>query len=88
MPIPQSAQEVLGREFLEIRAKLLEVAAWLDRLHRAEGSVENDPRMKRIGEAFEVLQKERGDCAERFQQVFSRPYDESWRRRLGIGSST
>jgi hypothetical protein len=35
MPIPLDATEVLNREFLEIRAKLLEIAAALDRLDRA-----------------------------------------------------
>ena len=36
---------LLDREFLEIRAKVLEVAACLDRLDRAPGTVEHDPRM-------------------------------------------
>ena len=43
MPIPLDAPEVLQREFLEIRARLLQVAASLDRLGRAEGSVADDP---------------------------------------------
>jgi hypothetical protein len=38
-PIPLDAPEVLNREFLEVRAKILEIAAVLDRIDRAEGAV-------------------------------------------------
>ena len=40
MSNPLSASDVLNREFLEVRARLLQVAAALDRLDRAAGSVE------------------------------------------------
>ncbi len=36
MPTAMPAAEVLDREFLEIRAKILEIAASLDRLDRGE----------------------------------------------------
>jgi len=36
MTSPLAAPEVLNREFLEIRAKILEIPASLDRLDRAE----------------------------------------------------
>ena len=39
MSLPLSAPEVLSREFLEIRAKILEIAAAFDRLERAAGDV-------------------------------------------------
>ena len=45
MPAALSAPEILQREFLEIRCKILEVAAALDRLSRAGGTVEGDPRL-------------------------------------------
>ena len=43
-----TAHEIMEREFLETRAKLLELAAALDRLDRAAGSVAQDPRSQQI----------------------------------------
>ena len=40
MATPLDAQQVLDREFLEIRGKILEIASSLDRLQRAAGTVE------------------------------------------------
>jgi hypothetical protein len=40
----RTARDVFDQEFLTIRAKLLEVAAALDRIDRAGGSLANDPR--------------------------------------------
>ncbi len=83
---PMPAQAVLDREFLEIRAKLLQIAASFDRLDRGEGSVANDRRMELIRKGIEVLQSDGPDRAERIQLLFSRSYDEKWRKNLGVGS--
>ena len=48
MPPLLSAPEVLNREFLEIRCKILELAAAFDRLERADGSLNDDPRLARL----------------------------------------
>ncbi len=84
MSIPMTASEVLDREFLEIRAKILEVAAALDRLERAEGSVSEDPRLRRLLEAVERLREERADRAEQVQLLFSRPYQDDWRQAFDL----
>jgi hypothetical protein len=84
MSIPLVAAEVLNREFLEIRAKLLEIAAALDRLDRAEGSVEGDARLAGIRRALAVLDEGGGARAERIQLIFSRAYDENWPTALGV----
>ena len=55
MPIPLAAPEVLDREYLEVRARLLQVAATLDRIDRAEGTVAADPRLGKIRAGLEVL---------------------------------
>ena len=78
MPIPLDAPEVLQREFLEIRARLLQVAASLDRLGRADGSVADDPRLAKIHEALAILADGQPDRAERIQLLFSREYDADW----------
>ena len=83
MPIPLDAPEVLNREFLEIRARLLHVAASLDRLDRAEGSVLGDPRLDKILQALGILADGEADRAEKIQLLFSRPYDADWMATLG-----
>jgi len=83
-----NAVETLNREFLEVRAKILEIAAALDRLDRAEGSVASDPRMERIRQGLARLQSERADRAEQIQLIFSLSYDQDWRTNLGVGKST
>jgi hypothetical protein len=79
MPIPLDAPEVLDREFLEIRARLLQIAASLDRLDRAKGSVASDPRLQTIRQALAILADSRADRAEKIQLLFSRPYEAGWR---------
>jgi hypothetical protein len=76
--IPIDAPETLNREFLPIRAKLLEIAAALDRLERAEGSVDDDRRMQWIRAAMAVIADGEPARAERLQMVFSLPYQAGW----------
>jgi len=85
MPIPLDAPEVLNREFLEVRAKLLHLAAALDRLNRAAGDVDGDPRLEKIQRALAVLESPEGDRAERIQLIFSRPYESNWRTQFNLG---
>lgn len=82
MPIPLDAPEVLEREFLEIRARLLHVAASLDRLDRADGSVADDPRRDKIRRALAILAADDAQRAEKIQLLFSRPYDANWKTAL------
>ncbi len=78
----RQSSEVFESEFLPVRAKLLEVAASLDRLDRAEGSVDDDLRRSQIGNAIETLLRAREDRAEQIQLIFSRPYEDDWRRKF------
>lgn len=84
MPIPLAAPEVLDREFLEIRAKTLEIAAALDRLERAEGNVDQDPRLARIRQALDALSAPGADRAERIQLIYSLPYQADWRQTFKL----
>jgi hypothetical protein len=79
-----SAPEVLGREFLEIRCKILDLAAAFDRLGRAEGTVEGDPRIARLREALQTVLDEPRDRAEQVQMIFSRAYEEGWQEALKV----
>ena len=82
MPSPQTAPEILDREFLETRCKLLEVAAALDRLDRADGSVSADPRRQKIQRALGVLSGTGENRAEQLQLLFSLNYEPDWRQKF------
>lgn len=84
MPSPLDAPEVLNREFLEVRAKILEIAAALDRLDRAAGTAEGDARLERIRQGLSMLSTRRADRAEQVQLIFSLAYDGDWRSRLQV----
>ena len=83
MPTPTSA-EVLDREFLGVRAKLIDVAATLDRVGRAEGPAPDDPRLDKIRRSLHVLAGDGSDRAEQLQLIFSLPYDENWRKEYQL----
>lgn len=82
MPIPLDAPEVLIREFPEIRARLLQLAAALDRMDRADGSPEKDPRRQKIRDALAILLEAGPDRAERMQLLFSLAYDSNWKQEF------
>jgi hypothetical protein len=88
MPSPLAAPEVLDREFLEVRSKILEIAASLDRLDRAEGCVDSDPRLAKLRQALAVLAARRDDRAEQVQMIFSLKYDDDWRKKFSLAPRT
>lgn len=81
-PRPLTAADFLDEEFLIVRAKILEVAAALDRLDRGDGDVSQDPRLERLRRSLAELSSAKPDRAERIQRIFSLPYDEDWRRMM------
>jgi hypothetical protein len=74
-----TAAQILDREFLTIRGKLLEVAAALDRIDRGHGSVTSDPRLEKIRETLTILAKDAENRAEQMQLIFSLPYEPAWK---------
>jgi hypothetical protein len=79
MGTPQSGREILDREFLATRAKILEIAAALDRVSRADDGAVEDPRWAKLHTAMELVLKQSGDRAEQVQLLFSRACDAEWR---------
>ncbi len=71
MPSPMAAEAVLNREYLAIRAKLIDVAATLDRIDRSEGTVSDDARLDQIRRSIEILTGSASNRAEQLQMVFS-----------------
>lgn len=86
-----NAAKLLDQNYLEVRARLLEIAAVLDRIDRGEGSVDDDPRMAQLRQGIEALLTTPGDDAlpgesraERIQHLFSLPYHADWRTTMGV----
>ncbi len=84
MSAPQSSREIMDREFLPTRAKILEIAAALDRVSRAEDDNPDDPRWSQLRAALELVLEHDDDRAEQVQLLFSRPYDAKWQSSLGV----
>ena len=89
VPPNRSAAETLDAEYLLIRAKLLEVAASLDRIQRSEGDISGDPRLDQISAAVSILlsmpsNEEDASRAEDLQRVFSLNYRPEWRSEFGL----
>ena len=87
--MPRSSDQICNETFLESRAKLLEVAANLDRIDRAvaDGSMlssESQTQRQTITEAIEILLSSQPDRAARLQHLFSRKYDSDWRQKMQI----
>jgi hypothetical protein len=82
MPNSRTVRDVFEQEFLPVRAKLLEVAAALDRIDRAEGALATDRRRTQVQAAIQVLLRPEDDRAEQIQLIFSRPYEDEWQERF------
>jgi hypothetical protein len=86
MSNPLESSEILNREFPEIRAWLLQVAAALDRMERGVGSLADDPRRRSIDEALRLLLAPGSDRGEQIQLLFSLPYDPNWKQEFALPS--
>ena len=64
-------QQVLDLYFMEARSKLIDLAAFLDRVDRATG--EGDFRIKALRKAFRVLSEKRPQRAKRVLLALSDP---------------
>ena len=68
-----SAKEILDRQFLEMRWRCLSLAADFDRIDRAQGAaaVADDPRLRDLRRALEVILSGKSNRAEQFLNLFS-----------------
>ena len=84
MPSSAAQPSHLDREYLPVRAKILEVAAALDRVQRANDQATDDPRWKQLQAGIKLLQTDDPERAEQVQLLFSQPYDEQWRDTFNL----
>jgi hypothetical protein len=77
-------QKPLDREFLPTRAKILEIAAVLDRLDRLSEETATEPRLRLLKQAMQLVLERNENRAEAVQMLFSREYDSDWRSALSL----
>jgi hypothetical protein len=77
----RDATSVLDRDFLEARARILDLAAVLDRVDRAPERHGHHPdrRLGQLRQALEALLIPGPGRAETVQRLFSLDYDPHWR---------
>jgi len=82
--IPLSRQQVIDQYFMEHRAKLIDIAAFLDRVERAEG--EDEFRVAALREAMQLLTDGKPQRAKRVLEALSDPSDEPIDKAPGKGA--
>ncbi len=82
--MPRSAREVLEQEYLQIRAKILEIAAFMDRLTESEASGIQHEQLRLLDDGCKILVDAEEDKAARVQMLFSREYEPNWREKFSI----
>src|SRR5262245_15124267 len=75
-PSPLTPTELVDEYFIENRNRLLELAAFLDRIDRAGGAGASDFRMQVLREGVEALSSGGGDRVHRIQMLLSDPTSE------------
>ena len=80
--MPGTAELTLESCFLDMRAKLIDLAATFDRIDRGEDAVKvsKDDRLVLLRQAAAILNECEPDRAARIQMLFSDPYDPDWQR--------
>lgn len=79
MPTAPTASELLDRDYLCVRSRILDIAAALDRIDRGSGA--GDARIIALRSGIARLIDDEPDRARRVQMVFSDEFDPAWRGR-------
>lgn len=75
-PSPLTATQLVDEYFIENRNRLIEVAAFLDRLDRADPAVHADFRVRALAEAITVLAGRSTTRVQDIQRLMSDPRTE------------
>ena len=88
LPPQLGPKETVAREWPSLRARLLDVAAALDRLDRCGGApTAAAARTEAEGLLRTLLEPGDADRAERVLTQLSRPYDPAWPDRFAAGET-
>lgn len=85
IPCPADRARVTDLYFMEHRAKLIDIAAFLDRVERAEGS--DDFRVQAFRAALKILDDGKSERARRVLEHFSDMTDEPIEKAPGKGAT-
>ncbi len=84
---PMTGSEIVDRYFLDARSRLLDLAAFLDRLDRSsDGAGRDDYRVRALIEAAKELQAGEVGRARRIQEMLSDPTTEPVEHLTGKGA--
>jgi hypothetical protein len=75
-PSPLAASQLVDEYFIENRNRIIEVAAFLDRLDRADPAIAMDFRVRALADAIGVLGDAGPDRVRRIQMLMSDPRTE------------
>ena len=70
MSAAPAASRIADREFLDIRSKLIDLGALLDRIRRGPGSPVGDPRIETIAQALQLLASGAPDSPNKYRSFF------------------
>ena len=81
-----TATEILDLYFIENRARLMDIASFLDRIDRYNGAEEarNDFRYRALARALQLLTGENGERTTAIQLAFSDPTSEPLESAVGL----
>ncbi|MCY2985896.1 MAG: hypothetical protein NTY15_19895 [Planctomycetota bacterium] len=80
----RSATQIVADEFMIARAKIVELAATLDRIERASGNVDDSKNMQLLVQGIHILIDDQVEKAKRVQLLMSRDYDPEWQNIMSI----
>ena len=80
----RSAQQIVAEDFMIARARIVELAAVLDRIDRAAGDVNDSKNMLLLVQGLHILCDVEAEKAKRVQLLMSRQYDPQWQTQMSI----
>lgn len=80
----RSAQQIVAEDFMIARARIVELAATLDRIERATGDVDDSKNMQLLMQGMHILCDHEVEKAKRVQLLMSRQYDPQWQTQMSI----
>lgn len=80
----RSAEQIVSDEFMIARAKILELAATLDRIERATGDVDGSRPMQLLVQGMNILCDDEVEKVKRVQLLMSRQYEPQWQSHMAM----
>ena len=80
-----TARQLLTRDYLDVRARLLDIAASLDRIDRGADAEQarDEAKYRQLQDGLRLLCDGRPDRTTRVQMLFSMAYDPAWHGSAG-----